>query len=97
MKNPWNLSEREAEVLSLVADLGCSKLAATAASISPKTVDIHMARSMAKMKARNRLQAVLMLDRWNRRMTLPELDEEQRNVANQALVLKLHLIETRAA
>jgi DNA-binding CsgD family transcriptional regulator len=97
MSNPWNLTARETEVLTLVADLGCSKLASRAAAISSKTVDIHMTNVIAKMGARNRLQAAVKWDRWAGRMPLPEIDERERERINGALLYRLQLVRTKAA
>jgi DNA-binding CsgD family transcriptional regulator len=87
--NPWYLSEREAEVLSLVAELGCSKSVSRVAGIEPKTVDLHMAKVISKMGAKNRLQAAIKWDRWVGRTPLPELDPNERERVNTALLGKI--------
>lgn len=97
MSNPWDLSEREGQVLTALAEHGCSKLAGHALGISPKTVDVHMQHCMVHMGARNRLQAVLMWDRWVGRMPLPELADAERTRINGALLYRLQLAIPRKA
>lgn len=51
------LSEREIEVLSLIAQGYCSKEAAEILYISKRTVDFHLSRIYIKLGVNNRVQA----------------------------------------
>lgn len=52
------LTEREVEVLKLLADGNTVKNVATQLNISTKTVDTHTVRLMRKIKVRNRVGLV---------------------------------------
>ena len=68
MTNPWNLPPRQVEVMQLLTTgaAGCNKTVARFMGISDRTVEAHVLRAMAKMKAPNRVQAALEWDRWAR-------------------------------
>lgn len=55
-----DLTEREEQVLSLVADAYSNKEIASALSISEKTVKHHMTNVMEKLQARNRVEAAML-------------------------------------
>ena len=52
------LTRRERECLTFVAEGYCSKEIARHLGLSPRTVDLHIARSMKRLGARNRIEAV---------------------------------------
>ncbi len=52
------LSKRERECLTQVAKGLCSKEIARNLGLSPRTVDLHVARGIRRLKARNRIEAV---------------------------------------
>lgn len=64
--NPWNLTDREAEVMDAMVEHGCIKLASRALGIENKTVDVHLWRAGKKMPHRFRLLRLLAWDRWRR-------------------------------
>ncbi|MBO0652497.1 response regulator transcription factor [Streptomyces triculaminicus] len=55
------LTEREREVLDLLADGLSTAEVAGALTLSPATVKSHVSHSLSKLGARNRLEAVLMM------------------------------------
>lgn len=58
-----SLTERELEVLDLVAEAYSNKEIAARLEISEKTVKHHMTNIMSKLNARNRVEAALMVRR----------------------------------
>jgi FixJ family two-component response regulator len=66
--NPWGLTPRESEVMSLLVTTGMEKIVAADLGISVKTVAELMRRAKGKMKAKTRLLAVLEWDRWQRKV-----------------------------
>jgi FixJ family two-component response regulator len=63
--NPWALTQRQQHILTvLVRCEGCSKLAARALDLSPKTVDQVVWRVKEEMKKRTRTGVILEWDRW---------------------------------
>ncbi len=58
------LTERELEVLDLVAEAYSNKEIAARLEISEKTVKHHMTNIMGKLNARNRVEAALMVRRY---------------------------------
>lgn len=66
MSNPWSLPPRQAQVLSLLAEVGCNKLIARKLGLDPRTVETHVARALKKMGLANRTQAAVAWDRWAR-------------------------------
>ena len=70
MSNPWNLTKREEEVLSLMLEnAGAVKIAADRLGISFKTADTFLGRAKKRMGARTRFEALIQFDRWNRSVT----------------------------
>ena len=61
--NPANLTDREIDVLRLVATGATSREAAEHLRITAKTVDHHVAHAMTKLDARSRAEAVLAATR----------------------------------
>ena len=57
----WNLTEREAEVLALIADGRSNPEIAHELGVSLKTVQNHVSRVLAKMQVRDRTQAALRM------------------------------------
>jgi DNA-binding NarL/FixJ family response regulator len=64
--NPWELSAGQCRVLEAITENVCDKAAAQVLGISPKTVSVQVTRARLKMNARNRLDAILLFDRWAR-------------------------------
>lgn len=65
--NPWNLTQRQVDVLELACSGLTSKEIGYRLQLSPKTVDTHFDRAMDRMpEARTRWHAVLLWDRANR-------------------------------
>lgn len=67
MTDPWNLGEREAQILSLVRDGGSNKEAARSLGLSIRTIETYLLRAYSKMKVANRVQAAVAYDRWSRK------------------------------
>lgn len=63
------LTERELEVLDLVAEAYSNKEIAARLEISEKTVKHHMTNIMGKLNARNRVEAALMVRRHSSRVS----------------------------
>ena len=63
------LTERELEVLDLVAEAYSNKEIAGRLEISEKTVKHHMTNIMGKLNARNRVEAALMVRRHSSRVS----------------------------
>lgn len=57
----WRLSDREHEVLRLIIDGNTNKAIAKDLGISPRTVEAHRAKIMAKVGAHNSAQLVFKL------------------------------------
>lgn len=66
MANPWNLGERENDMVARLTATGCNKEIARALNVSVRTVDKHLVRAYSKMKVSNRVQAAVAYDRWTR-------------------------------
>jgi DNA-binding CsgD family transcriptional regulator len=62
--NPSNITEREGQVLSALAEHGCSKLAVRSLHIETQTVNNHVLHAMRRMHCRGQLAAVVRWDRW---------------------------------
>lgn len=67
--NPWKLTDREQEVLSLVGKTGTSKMAARALGISHRTVEVYLCRVREKMGVAHTLLAAIEWDRYVFRRT----------------------------
>jgi DNA-binding NarL/FixJ family response regulator len=57
----WNLTDREAEVLALIADGRSNTEISRELEVSLKTVQNHVSRVLTKMQVRDRTQAVLRM------------------------------------
>jgi DNA-binding NarL/FixJ family response regulator len=57
----WNLTDREAEVLALIADGRSNPEIARQLEVSLKTVQNHVSKVLTKMQVRDRTQAVLRM------------------------------------
>lgn len=66
IRNPWNLTERQIEVIELAATGLTAKQIGSVLHLSSKTVDVHFERLMGQMQVNSRLMAVLRWDRLNR-------------------------------
>ena len=64
--DPWNLSPGQREALQACIDHLCEKRAADALGRSAKTISAQRVRAREKMGARNRLEMILMWDRFSR-------------------------------
>jgi len=64
--NPWNLTDRQCEVLAALVESGCCKVAARRLNVTGKTVEVHMERIRAKMGLHHSLRAAVLFDRWQR-------------------------------
>lgn len=62
--NPWNLTEREAQMLDLWAIHGSQCEAARLLEIDRNTVTTLIARATSKMAAKHNVHALLMWDRF---------------------------------
>lgn len=66
MKDPWNLTSRQREVLQKLADIGCRKILAYDEGVTEQAV-CHVLKSAARrMDVRTDMQAVVKFDRWAR-------------------------------
>jgi DNA-binding CsgD family transcriptional regulator len=97
MTDPWGLTPREAEVMTILVEKGSSKAVARVLGISSKTIDIHVTSAVSKMRARNRLDGAVAWDRWIGRMPLPELSEFDRVRMNGVLLHRLQQALPRLA
>jgi DNA-binding CsgD family transcriptional regulator len=66
MTNPWNLTDREAEVLQRLTELHSNKAVARQLNLSIRTVEMHLVAIRKSMRAASRVEAVLLWDRWAR-------------------------------
>lgn len=64
--NPWNLSDRQVEVMDALCKTGTDKGAARELGLVVKTIETHSTIARAKMQAPNRTLAILAWDRFNR-------------------------------
>ena len=64
--NPWNLTERQQQVLSALADIGCRKVVAYEGGVSEQAVCHVLKAAARRMKVRTAMQAVIAYDRWSR-------------------------------
>jgi DNA-binding NarL/FixJ family response regulator len=61
---PPQLTARQREVLAQVARGASDKEIARALALSPRTVEMHVARALAALGARNRSEAVSRAHHW---------------------------------
>lgn len=67
MKNPWDLTEREIEVMRHVCDGLLTKQIGPKLGLSPKTVEVHRSRINEKMACNgNAVLAAVRFDRFDR-------------------------------
>lgn len=66
MTNPWELSERQEQVVRTLTSGDCRKDVADKLGMAYKTLDTHLHLARAKMGAKSKTHAVLMFDRWVR-------------------------------
>lgn len=66
MTNPWKLPPRQAQIMDLLANVGCNKLIARSLGIDHRTVETHVYRALRRMECENRTQAAVLWDRWAR-------------------------------
>jgi DNA-binding NarL/FixJ family response regulator len=64
--NPWNLTPRESEVLSALAERGSSKVVAKQIGVSYRTVEKQVRDAKLRMGLEHRTQAIVAWDRWSR-------------------------------
>jgi DNA-binding NarL/FixJ family response regulator len=62
-RDPWGLSEREREVLALLADGLTNRQIGAALFISDKTASVHVTHILAKMGVSSRTEAALLAAR----------------------------------
>lgn len=62
--NEWGITPAEAAVLDALILTGDNQLAANALGLSIKTIERHLQSIRKRMKARNRIAAVLKWARW---------------------------------
>ena len=67
MNNPWKLTEAQANILGLLAKVGCDKLAARQLGVSSRTVETHVRNARKRMGIATRVVAVVVWDRWQNR------------------------------
>jgi DNA-binding NarL/FixJ family response regulator len=67
MRNPWNLTDRQQEVLSKLTDIGCRKVVAYELGVREQAVCQVLQAAARRMAVRTDMQAVLKFDRWARR------------------------------
>ncbi len=61
--NPWRLTDKEVEVLCLIAEMGRVKRVANAIGSNDKTVEIHCAHIRQKMNVDSIIPAAVQWDR----------------------------------
>jgi DNA-binding NarL/FixJ family response regulator len=64
--NPWKLTERQQEVLSALADIGCRKVLAYEQGVTEQSLCSVLRAAARRMSVRTVMQAVVMFDRWRR-------------------------------
>jgi DNA-binding CsgD family transcriptional regulator len=65
-QNQWGLTRRQIEILRALCEHGEDKRAAIALGLSPTAIRWHMARVKPKMGGMNRIQCLIVFDRWHR-------------------------------
>lgn len=87
--NPWGLTPREIETMTLLTECGCSKQVADRMGVSGKTVDKFVVNAMRRIGARTRMQVVVMWDRSQRpTREMCEIAE----AANESLAARLQVV-----
>ena len=66
MSDPWNLTPRERQTLTLLAEHGTGKIAARVMGISYRTLEKYVERAGEKMGEPHRLRMVVLWDRFAR-------------------------------
>ena len=61
--NRWQLTDREAESMDAIVEFGSSIKAAKALGLSPRTVEIYLARAKKKMQTSHMVTAAIRCDR----------------------------------
>jgi DNA-binding NarL/FixJ family response regulator len=64
--NPWKLTERQQEVLTALADIGCRKVLAYEQGVTEQALCSVLRAAARRMSLRTPLQAVVAYDRWAR-------------------------------
>lgn len=66
LENPWDLTQRECQVMGAVCEYGSTKKTAEALDLSPKTIECYWANVRKKMGVKHILLASLAWDRFAR-------------------------------
>lgn len=66
MSDPWGLSPRESQVITLLVEQGGNKAVARTLDMNTNTVASHLNRVCKKMGVKERLHAALKWDRYSR-------------------------------
>lgn len=66
MTNPWCLTDRELEVLSLLYELDQNRFIALRLGIGLRTIENHFVNIFRKMNVTSRVRAAVDHDRWIR-------------------------------
>jgi hypothetical protein len=64
MNNPWNLTNKQAEVLCAVIETGCQKLAAKKLNVKVSSIKESVRSSKLKMKPMIGICYLIAWDRW---------------------------------
>jgi DNA-binding NarL/FixJ family response regulator len=64
--NPWKLTERQQEVLTALADIGCRKVLAYEQGVTEQALCSVLRAAARRMSVRTVVQAVVTFDRWRR-------------------------------
>jgi DNA-binding NarL/FixJ family response regulator len=62
--NPWNLTERQCEIMDRLATNGCNKQTARELGIQLRTLEVHLITTYRRMQVKNRVLAVAKWVLW---------------------------------
>lgn len=98
MTNPWNLSQREMDVLIAAPKVGNNKRIAARLRISEQRVSELVRSALARMELQTLVQAAVAFDRWHQsRVILEAIDAREQERIDRSLARRLSEARWRQA